>query len=119
MALIRDFELPDSGATVSNAYHVITEVQVHKRVVPFPIVNRDKDPLNGGVGYVGIIFVSVYASKQAREDNKKPIAYINDALPEKPCTLKFAFDANSSDSSLTQAYNYLKSTSYYTNATED
>jgi len=119
MALIRDFELPNSGATIPNAYHVISEVQVHKRIVPFPEVNHSVDPLKGQTGYVGVIFIQVFGSKQARDDQKKPIAFLNDALPEKPCVLKFVFDPESSDSSLTQAYKFLKTTAYYAVATED
>ncbi len=31
MALIRDYELPGTGVTVANAYHVVTKVDVEKR----------------------------------------------------------------------------------------
>lgn len=118
MALIRDFEIPDSDAVISNAYHVVADVQIQKRMIPFPQINNSVDPLQGQTGYVGVIFIQVYSSKQARDSQKKPISYLSDALPEKPCVLKFVFDANSSDSALTQAYNFLKTTSYYATATE-
>jgi len=121
MAFIRDFEIASTGMVVSNAYHVINGVNVEKRIVPFENAgsNWDHDPLKGSTGYAASIFISVYSSKQARDDMKKPVGMINDAMPEKPVKLRFIFDASSSDSSLVQAYNYLKTTEYYSSATED
>jgi hypothetical protein len=121
MAFIRDFEMPNTGAIISNAYHVISEVQVQKRIIPFTNGGGswDFDPLRGNTGYVGIIFIQVFASKQAREEQKKPLFYIPDADPNSPCKLRFVFDATSTDSSLVQAYNYLKTISYYNTAIED
>jgi len=32
MALIKDYELPGTGLVVSNAYHVVTDVNIKKRM---------------------------------------------------------------------------------------
>lgn len=118
MALSRDFEILNSGATIANAYHIIVDVQLQKRLVPTAAVNQANDPLGSGTGYIGVIYMAVYGSKQAREEGKNPVAMLNDALPEKPCQFKFVFNAASSDSILTQAYNFLKTTDYYKDSTE-
>jgi hypothetical protein len=77
MALVKSYELKN-GLECANAYHVIHEVKTWKRVVD------DQDP--GGVrpenapdhvwkaGYYGRVSVVVYASKEARESGKQPIA---------------------------------------------
>lgn len=119
MALIKDFEIPNTGLNVSNSYHVISDVKLDKRTIPIPVSTLSNDPLNGEVGYIGIIFVQVYSSKDSRDQQMKPIAYLNAAMPELDINFRFAYDPTSSDSLLTQAYNHLKTNDYYKDAVED
>lgn len=120
MALIKDFEMKDTGLTIPNAYHVIGDVQLIKRTYEIPVGANTTDPLNGQPGYWGLIFVHIFASKQARDNGSKPVAYINSAMPEmSDLNFKFVYDPESSDSLLTQAYNHLKALDYYQNCIED
>lgn len=137
MALLRDFEIPGTGVVVDNAYHLITNVRTEKRLqdIPIPPDSSTEDGLTAGdrgpevywrAGYVGSIDVSVYSSQEARSNGKKPIGGFGDSPAEvnglytdgSAFDIKFMIDPDSSDSILTQAYNHLKSTDYYTGATE-
>jgi hypothetical protein len=40
MALLRDYELPGTGLIASNAYHVVTNVKVEKRMADFNVCIR-------------------------------------------------------------------------------
>lgn len=119
MALIKSFEIPNTGLTVPNSYHIISDIKLDKRTSPIPVGPNSNDPLQGGVGYVGIIYIQVYGSKDARDQGMKPICYLNAAMPELDFNFKFAYDPTSSDSLLIQAYNHLKTTDYYKNVDED
>ena len=143
MALVRDFEIPDTGVTVDDAYHVIVNVTTEKRLQDVqapPDSNHPSGLTSGGdlgdpvywkAGYVGRIALEVYASKTARDDGKTPIGgigvYPTDVMhpdlktvctPGKDFKVLFFVDPTSSDSLLTQAYNHLKSTDYYKDAVE-
>ena len=37
MALIKDYEMQGTGVTVPNAYHVITDLKVKKRIADIPL----------------------------------------------------------------------------------
>lgn len=119
MALIKDFEIPNTGLVVSNAYHIVGDVRLDKRTFEIPVGQNSNDPLNGQPGYVGQIFMNIFSSKESREQGLKPIAFLNAAIPEIDINFKFAYDPESSDSLLTQAYNHLKTTDYYKNSIED
>lgn len=145
MALIRDYEIPNTGMLATNAYHVIVNVTTEKRMadVPPPVDNNSpsgftpRDESEGTevhwkAGYVGRITLEIYASKKAREEGKAPIGAIGlnptDAVhpdvktvstPGTDFKVLFFLDPTSSDSILTQAYNHLKSTEYYKTAEED
>ena len=78
-------------------------------------------------GYTSRIAVSVFASKEARDGGKDPIAVLgyhtdriepNIQLGTKGMDAKIIFKVNteSEDSILTQAYNYLKTTDYYSSS---
>lgn len=77
MALLKSYELKN-GLECANAYHVIHEVKTWKRVVD----DQDPDgvrPENAPdhvwkAGYYGRVSVVVYASREAREAGKAPIA---------------------------------------------
>ena len=142
MALVRDFEIPGTGVTVNDAYHVIVNVATEKRLqdVPPPpdsstesgLTETDQgDPVYFKAGYVGRITLEVYASREARDEAKTPIGAIGinptDVMhpdlkavctPGKDFKVLFFIDPNSEDSIFTQAYNHLKTTEYYNGATE-
>lgn len=78
-------------------------------------------------GYTSRIAISVYASKDARNEGKSPIAVLgyhtnriepNVQLGTKGLDAKIIFKANmdSEDNIFTQAYNYLKTTDYYSSS---
>ena len=50
MALIADYELPDTGIIIPNAYHVVMGVLVEKRLqdIKSPIDNSREDKLTAG-----------------------------------------------------------------------
>jgi hypothetical protein len=137
MALLRDFEIPGTGVTVNDAYHLIVNVTTEKRLqdVQAPpdtsissgfTEGERGDPVYWKSGYVGRISLEVYASKEARDEGKNPIGAIGInptdvmhpdirtvATPGKDFKVLFFVDPESSDSILTQAYNHLKTTEYY------
>lgn len=118
MALIKSFEIPNTGLTVPNSYHIISDIKLDKRTTSIHVSENSNDPLQGNVGYVATIFMQVYGSKDARDQGMKPISYLNAAMPELDINFRFAYDPTSSDSLLTQAYNHLKTTDYYEDAVE-
>lgn len=143
MALIRDFEIPGTGVTVNDAYHVIVNLSTEKRLqdVPSPPDRnhptgftdggQSGDPVYWKAGYVGRITLEVYASKEARDSGKNPIGAVGvnptDVMhselktvctPGKDFQVLFFIDPDSSDNLITQAYNHLKSTEYYSQAIE-
>jgi hypothetical protein len=78
-------------------------------------------------GYTSRIAISVYASKDARDEGKNPIAVLgydtnriepNVQLGTKGLDAKIIFKTNmeSEDNIFTQAYNYLKTTDYYSSS---
>jgi hypothetical protein len=141
MALIRDYELPGTGVTITNAYHVVTSVDVFKRIVDVqpPVDSASPTGFTQGVnepevhwkaGYVGKITVTVWKDAGARANNAAPIGYLGvyptdnkyqasigtDGLDH---ICKFMLDINSPDNDITQAYTHLKTTDYYADAIED
>jgi len=123
MALIRDFEIMGTGLTVPNAYHVITQLDVEKRMVdrnfPQPTGriyqgNPDLD-VQWTAGYYGRIVICVWKDAASRETNKNMLGVIN---AEYQVPAVFKIDTTSADSYLTQAYKFLKTVDYYANATE-
>lgn len=145
MALVRSFEIPGTGMVVENAYHLISNIQTEKRMVdilpppdpsrPDGFTQRDDEDeslwINWKAGYIGKISIEVYASKEARDEGKTAIGAIGENAtqianadlrtiftPGQDFKISFFIDPNSSDSLLTQAYNHLKNTAYYQDATE-
>jgi hypothetical protein len=143
MALVRDFEIPNTGVTVNNAYHVIVNIVTEKRltdILPPPdprhptgltAGGNQGDPVYWKAGYIGKITLEIYASKEARDAGKTPIGAIgmnpSDVMhpdiktvctPGKDYKVLFFIDPESSDTILTQAYNHLKTTEYYKDAEE-
>jgi hypothetical protein len=123
MALIRDFEIMGTGVIVPNAYHVITQLDVEKRLVDRQYAqptgrvyqgNTDLD-VEWTAGYYGRTVISVWKDAESRTANKNMLGIINADYKVPPI---FRLDVTSSDSYLTQAYNFLKTVEYYANATE-
>ena len=145
MALIRDYEIPETGLVVPNAYHLIVNVTTEKRLNdikppvdsgrPDGYTARDDDDEDQWVywkkGYVGRITMEVFSSKEARDEGKKPIgaiginptevqsADVNSVSDPKDFKIHFYIDPNSTDSVLSQAYAHLKKSDYYKDALED
>ena len=140
MALIREYEIPSTGLTAPNAYHVIKKVTTEKRlhdIPPPPDSSRSdgKTPRQQGhevywkKGYVGRISIEIYTNKEARNSGKEPIGAIainptdvefNGSLSTDITNfdLNFFIDPTSQLSIVDQAYEHLKELSYYQNATE-
>ena len=126
MGIIKTFEL-NSGLTASTAYHVIVKVDTIKRVVDETDTEqmRPKNAPNHAwkAGYYGKISVATYASKEARDAGKVPIAmkavyptdvpYGYDGRMETDSLLTFEIDVTSTQSIIEQDYNHLKTLDYY------
>lgn len=132
MALIKRYELAN-GIIAENAYHVVSDVITHKIPTDVP------DP--GGVrpanapdwawkkGYYGRVCVQVFYNKESRDQGKLPIAhmgvYPTDIAADLRVELKtetnlhMTIDITSSKSIIEQAYDYLKTLSYYQDAVQD
>ena len=137
MALIRDYELPGTGLTVSNAYHVVTKVSVEKRThdVEGPRDESRPDGITANskeagkeiywkAGYLATIAVTVYKDEESRTNDAKPIGFIGvnpsdnangvsigTAGMDHIC--KFFLDNSLTSSYTEQAYNHLLTTEYY------
>lgn len=132
MALIKQYELAN-GIVAEEAYHVVSDVITHKIPTDIP------DP--GGArpdnapdhvwkkGYYGRICVQVFYNKAARDAGKLPIAHMGVYPTDLAADLRVEFrsetnltmsiDITSSASVIDQAYQFLKSTQYYSDAIED
>lgn len=141
MAFIRDYELPGTGVTVSNAYHVVTSVNVEKRLVDIalPPDSSRPDRVTAGprgpevdwkAGYIGKIAITIWKDAAARTNNAEPIGFIGVHPTDNKYNAKigkvdgdhtclFFVDINATDNHITQAYNHLRTTDYYANAVED
>jgi|LakMenE01Jun11ns_1017448.scaffolds.fasta_scaffold9954601_8 hypothetical protein len=144
MALIKDFEIPDTGLVIKDAYHVITKVDTEKRlndIAPPPdsststgYTHRNNSDESQWVywkaGYIGRISIEIYTTKQAREEGKKPIGAIcinptdvqvNGSLTTdiKDFDLRFFIDPTSQSSIIDQAYQHLLMLDFYKGAIPD
>lgn len=143
MALIQPYEIPNTGLTAPNAYFVVTDVKVQKRMQDIPTPPDAYHPTgltNGGVhegpevhwkkGYVATVTVTIWSDKQSREEGKKPIGFAGDNPTDMEAELNigtegldhkcvFFLDMDSTDSHVVQAYSHLKSLDYFAGATED
>lgn len=143
MALIRPYEIPGTGLTAPDAYHVITNLKVEKRtsdIQPPPDAGHPSGYTDGGwkegtevywkAGYLGHITVTIWASKKARQDGQTPIGFAGQSPTETEyegnigtkgldhrCV--FFVDVDSSKSPLQQAYEHLKSLDFYKEVIED
>jgi len=142
MALLRDYELPGTGLVVPNAYHVVTRVDVEKRIadVPPPVDNSRPDGLTVGfqteetavywkAGYIATVAVTVYKDQSTRDNGGLPIGFIGEnpshnqygvsigtAGMDHKC--KFFLDMTSSLDHVAQAYQHLLTTDYYSGSVQ-
>lgn len=144
MALIQDYEIQGTGVVVPNAYHVISDIKVNKRMSEIALPPDSGTPsglTNDGVreagtevywaaGYVCRIWVTIFKDKASRDSGMGAIGYAGVNATEVQANLsigtpgldqrcEFMLDVSSSDSDLVQAYNHLKSLEYYEGCTED
>lgn len=144
MALIQSYEVPNTGLTADNAYFVITDIKVNKRMQDIPLPPDSSTPsglTNDGVreegtelywqaGYIADVHVTIWATKTARENGNAPIGYAGVNATEVEADLhigtrgldqkcRFFLDMSSDDSHMVQAYNHLKTLDYFASATED
>jgi hypothetical protein len=143
MALIKDYEIPGTGVVVENAYHVVTDVKVEKRMADIlpPVDNtrpsgftpRDNTPGNEvywQAGYIAEISVSIWKDRAAREAESKPIGFIGKnpsdnkygasigtAGMDHRCV--FMLEVPSELNHVEQAYRHLLTTPYYSGSLED
>lgn len=142
MALISDYEIPGTDVIVPDAYHVVTNVDVEKRIadIPPPPDPSRPDGVTGGghatgtevhwkKGYVGKIAVTVWKDKSARDSGIRPVGYIGvdptDNAHEASISgdsidhvCRFMLDVDSEENEITQAYKHLKSLDYYCHCTD-
>ena len=142
MALIREYELPGTGLSVPNAYHVVTNVKVEKRMADFkpPVDNSRPDGLTPmdrsagtevywAAGYTAEIAVTIWKDKAARDADSIPIGFIGKnpsdnkhgvtvgtAGMDHRCV--FFIDQSSTLDHMAQAYRHLLTTDYYSGSLE-
>jgi len=142
MALLRDYELPGTGLVVENAYHVVSNITIKKRIAdhPIPPDTSRKDGLTvvdrgagtevyWSAGYVAEISVTIYKDKNARDSNAKPIGFIgiNPSDNQHGVTIgtegmdhrcQFMLEVPSELDHMAQSYRHLLTTDYYTGSLE-
>jgi len=142
MALIKDYELPGTGLVVPNAYHVVTNVKVEKRVTDAkpPIDPTRPDGLTMGfrdestavywkAGYTAEIAVTVWKDKTARDNDANPIGFIGKNPSDNKHGVSigtegmdhhsvFFLEVPSELNHIEQAYRHLLTTDYYSGSLE-
>lgn len=124
MALIKEYQIKETGLVVDNAYHVIKNIQVEKRYsdIHLPVDSSrengftdvpEREDIFFKQGYVATIEIDVYLNENCRNTGKRSLGSLGD-LRE----YRFMFDPESSETLLSQAYSYLKTTEYYQDAIE-
>ena len=123
MALSKDYEIPGTGVTVPDAYFVIREVRVEKRLHDFAFpgypdltdeqrIANGEPAVNFKAGRIAWITLSVYSSAEARANGMKPVGKLGlDNSKEFRC---FIEDGDISS----QIYTYLKTTDYFSDAVD-
>jgi hypothetical protein len=129
MGILKTFETK-SGMTASSAYHVIIKVDTVKRVVD-EIDTSQMRPKNAPIhtwkaGYYGKICVATYASKEARDEGKTPIAMRAVYPTDTPYgfegsvvvddLLNFEINISSDKTIIEQAYEHIKTLDSYVDA---
>jgi len=142
MALIRDYELPGTGLTIPNTYHVVTNVKVEKRMKDTPPppdptrpdgitfgANSPETAVYWQAGYTAEIAVTVWKDKAARDIDANPIGLIGNNPSDNKHSVsigtagmdhkcKFMLDVPSELDHMAQAYRHLLTTDYYSGSLE-
>lgn len=142
MAIIKDYELPGTGLVVSNAYHVVTNVKVEKRMadVPPPIdptrpdgftmgFQTDENQVYWKSGYTAEISVTIWKDKSTRDANSTPIGFIGKNSSDNKYGVSigtsgmdhrcvFMLEVPSELDHMAQAYRHLLTTDYYSGSLE-
>jgi hypothetical protein len=140
MALQKNYVIGDTGIEVADAYHIIYNVYTERRLnnciqPKLPSAMSPMPDIFWKAGHIGRIAILVYVSKEDRDNGNRPIGaivkYPSDAADRvtgavdqnlysttSPFQLEFFIDDASSDSILTQAYNYLKTIPYFSGSLE-
>jgi hypothetical protein len=142
MALIRDYELPGTGLVVTNAYHVVTDVKIEKKMAdaPPPPDPTRPDGLTMGfrdvstavywkAGYTAEIAVTIWKDKNARDNDAKPIGFIGRNPSDNKYGVSigtdgmdhhsvFFLEVPSELNHIEQAYRHLLTTNYYSGSVE-
>ena len=137
MALLKDYEIPGTGVIVENAYHVVTDIKVEKRIAdilpppdpttPTGLTQGFGDPgteVYWKSGYTAQIAVTIWKDKNARDNDAKPVGFLGNnpsdnrygatigtAGMDHKCV--FFIDQSSSLDHMAQAYQHLLTTDYY------
>ncbi len=142
MALIKDYELPGTGVTVPNAYHVVTNVSIEKRTIDTPIPPDPTRP-NGltfvergigtevywAAGYVATISLTVWKDKDARDNDARPVGFVGINAADNKYGVnigtqgmdhycRFMLEVPSTLNHIEQAYRHLLTTDYYSGSLE-
>jgi hypothetical protein len=142
MALIKDYELPGTGVTVPNAYHVVTNVKIEKRMADFkppvdtsrpdgytPMDRSAGTEIYWAAGYTAEIAVTVWKDKEARDSEARPIGFVGTnpsdnahnasiGTPGMDHKCKFMLEVPSELDHMAQAYRHLLTTDYYSGSLE-
>jgi hypothetical protein len=132
MALIKAHTL-NNGIQAPNAYHIISKVTTFKRTVDLPDPSNAR-PANAPdwvwkAGYYGSISIAIYFDKASRLAGYDPIAARASTASNAPTdyrgiiesdpTLNFTINLSSTLNEIEQAYEYIKTLAYYSDAIED
>lgn len=139
MALTKNYTLAGTSYTIPNAYFVITKCTTEKRNqdVPLPadpttatgytqVTDRGPEAL-WKAGYITTIAVTVWATKNDKDEGKAPIGFIGERPTDNEYgqsishvaydqRCMFMLDINSSKNELTQAYEYLQTLEFFESA---
>jgi hypothetical protein len=142
MALIKDYELPGTGVIVPNAYHVVTNVTIEKRIIDTPpppdtsrpdgFTVRDESPgteVYWAAGYVATISLTVWKDKDARDNDARPVGFVGTNAADNKYGVnigtqgmdhycRFMLEVPSTLNHIEQAYRHLLTTNYYSGSLE-
>jgi hypothetical protein len=142
MALIRDYELPGTGLVVPNAYHVVTNIRIEKRMADvkppvdnsrpdgYTVMDRSSDSyVYWKSGYVAEIAVTIWLNKEARDADAKPVGFMGVNAADNKYGVSigtegmdhkcvFQLEVPSELDHMAQAYRHLLTTDYYSGSLE-
>jgi hypothetical protein len=131
MALKRNYEIAGTGIEIQNAYHVITTLSVEKRAndvyTPEHLQHHpdfSAPDVEWKAGNIGHISITIWKDKESRDSGLKPIGFIggnaiHNRLNAQSVSVgvefdyRFLVDVTGDDNHITQAYQYLLTTEYY------